>query len=209
MTLRQRIARRKRRRDRFRRFHHGRAALREARAIQHLRALLDWRRKLPRVMFDDTSVDLIPRLARAVAGYTGGSWPTFSTLLACFPHARKVSIAINSIGRGRILDVEPGDATAAEAWAWWESHPDAKGFYTSQSNLGALVNALAAHGLVPKDYALWSAHYDGTRHICGPKTCGAPVEVDATQWTDRANDRSLDESVVLPSFWIKLKRQRG
>jgi hypothetical protein len=204
--LRERLHRRKHNREVHRRKHRPRRTHREMRAIQHLRALIDHLRKEPRVMFDDTSVELIPRFARAVAGYVNGLYITVPALRLRFKGRRIVTIAVSSAARAQFLDIESGNATIADAPGWWERNKDlgARGFYIAESEAAALVAYLEAHGIHRHEYILWTAHYDGTRHICGPTSCGCPVEADGTQWTDRANNESLDESWLHRSFWRRL-----
>lgn len=163
-------------------------------------------------MFDDTTVSLIPKTAKAVAGYVNGFYVTYPTLLHDFPHARHVSIAVNSSQIADCLDVEPGDATNADAPGWYHRYKGAMTanhtpgkkpiFYTSASNADALVATLAAAGIKRGAYKLWTAHYGDGKHVCGPRTCHLTRhEADATQWTSSSHSRSLDESRVKPSFW--------
>jgi hypothetical protein len=203
--LRKRLHRRKRNRERKRRLHQGRRALREARAVQHLRALIDRFRSKPQVMFDDTSVDLIPRSARAVAGYANGLYKTVPALRRRFPKAQVVTIAVTSDVLADALDVEPGDATNADAPGWFrhfKAHRPHRRpiFYTSASNVAALVEVLHGAGIERHAYLIWSAHYNGHRHVCAHHVCGYP-KAEATQWTDRSNNRSLDESKLTLAFW--------
>jgi hypothetical protein len=204
--LRERLHRLKHNREAHRRRHQPRRTLREQRAIQHLRALIDHLRKEPRVMFDDTSVDLIPRTARAVAGYVNGIYRTVPALRLRFKGRRIVTIAVNSLGRAQFLDIERGNATIADAPGWWNRNRahGARGFYISESEAAALVAALEAAGIHRHECVLWTAHYNGRRHICGPNTCGCPVHAGGTQWTDRSNNRSLDESWLTLAFWRRL-----
>lgn len=204
--LRKRLHRRKHDREVHRRKHQPRRTLRERRAIQHIRVLIDHLRREPRVMFDDTSVDLIPATARAVAGYVNGAYRTVAALRLRFKGRRIVTIAVNSLGHAMFLDIERGNATIADAPGWWERNKDhgARGFYISESDAAALVAYLEAHGIHRHEYVLWTAHYWGPRHICGPKTCGCSVEADGTQWTDRSNHKSLDESWLRLAFWRRL-----
>lgn len=211
--LRERLHRRKRNRDRKRRKHQGHRARREAKAVRTLRAriraLLDRRHRLPRVMFDDTSVDLIPRSAGAVGGYVNGFYRTFQALRRRFPKARRVSIAVSSDVVADCLDVESGDATNADAPRWYRRFREqprrrrrTPKFYTSVSNADALVNELAAAGISRGRYVLWLAHYGAGKHICGHDTCGLTRNrADGTQWTSSSHERSLDESYLRPSFW--------
>ena len=71
-------------------------------------------------MYDDVNLALIPANAPAVAGYVGGRWPTYGPMVAKFPHAKHLSIAISALENARCLDVEPGDATIAQAPGWVE-----------------------------------------------------------------------------------------
>lgn len=177
------------------------------RAIQHLRALIDRLNAEPLVMFDDTSVELIPRSARAVAGYVNGRYRTLPALRGRFPKAKVVTIAVTSDARAQFLDIEPGNATIADAPGWWERNKDhgARGFYIAESQADELVHALDRHRIARHTYVLWTAHYMGERHICGPDSCGCQVRADGTQWTDRANNRSLDESKLTHAFWRPLR----
>jgi hypothetical protein len=207
--LRARLHRRKHNREVHRRKHQPRRTLREQRAIQHIRALIDHLREEPRVMFDDTSVDLIPRAARAVAGYVNGVYVTIPALQLRFKGRRIVTIAVTSLARAHYLDIEGGNATIADAAGWWNRNKEhgARGFYISESEAAALVAALERAGVHRHEYVLWTAHYDGTRHICGPKSCGCSVEADGTQWTDRSRGKSLDESWLRLSFWRRLPHE--
>lgn len=163
-------------------------------------------------MFDDTSVELIPKSAKAVAGYVNGAYATYSRVLYDFPKARHIGITVNSGGMSDCLDIEPGDATNADAAAWFHRFKGAAQanrkpsrkpiFYTSVSNLDALVADLNAAGIKRAAYKLWSAHYGEGKHVCSPEACGATHQhADATQWTSSSHSRSLDESRVKPSFW--------
>lgn len=204
------IRKRKHNREVHRRKHQKRRTLREIRAIQHLRARLDAIHKLPRVMFDDTTVSLIPKSAKAVAGYVNGLYTTWPQVLHNFPNAKHISIAISTAAQADCLDIEPGDATNAEAAAWYRDFKTAARknhtpklkpiFYTSASNAAGLIAALSAEGIARSKYILWTAHYNGSRHVCSPSGCGYP-KAEATQWTSTSNNRSLDESKVTVAFW--------
>lgn len=159
-------------------------------------------------MFDDVNLSLIPVDAKAVAGYVDGKWPTYSQLAAKFPHARyRVSIAVFAKDDASVLDVEPGDATVEEAVAWirrqHQRGVDRPAVYTSVSSGNKLVSVLSQAGLVyGKDYLWWSAHYTYKPHLCGP-ACGFALThtAHATQWTDKASGKSLDESVCSAEFF--------
>lgn len=188
--------------------------------------LLKWHPKNPKpkpkpapivaVMYDDVNVGLIPKDAPAVAGYIGGRWPTYDKVVKGWPKAKHLSIAVSSIYDADCLDVEPGDATVAQAAAWVKRQRGLRKqgkvyntskpvVYTSASWGQGLVNALSKAGLVyGEDYLWWSAHYNPAqgKHICGPK-CGFGLKVTAhgTQWTDHSHNESLDESVLTARFF--------
>src|ERR1019366_3136675 len=140
-------------------------------------------------------------------GYTGGSWPTYNALVAAFPHAYHLSIAINASSSGRCLDVEPGDASNGEEPGWFNNHPiKTEGkpvLYTSASNVQALIDTMSGAGIPRPAYLVWSAHY-GWYHICGNSGvgggCSYPL-ADGTQFNDVALGRNLDESVLNDSFF--------
>lgn len=158
-------------------------------------------------MFDDTSVELIPRSARAVAGYVNGAYVTVPALRRRFPKARVVTIAVTSDVVADALDIELGDAANADAPHWYRrfkrERPQRRQrpiFYTSASNVAALAATLQAQGIARHQYVVWSAHYNGHRHICSRNACGYP-KAEATQWTSSAHGRSLDESKLTLAFW--------
>ena len=157
-------------------------------------------------MFDSINVGNIPAGAAAVAGYVNGRWPTYNELVAKFPKAHVLGIAVTSWADAECLDVEPGDATPAVAGAWVKRQ-EARGVkrpvvYTSVSQAKALIDALAVLGIRRGDVRLWTAHYTGTPHLCS-SACGFGFTgtADATQWTDKAYGRSLDASLVADGFF--------
>lgn len=168
-------------------------------------------------MYDDVNLSLIPRDAKAVAGYVGGRWPTWNRikLAAMFPGAKKLSIAISASENAMCLDVETGDATPAQAAAWVKrqlalgngiKHSNGRTIpvvYTAASWGEHLISVLSSAGLrYGVDYLWWSAHYSFRQHLCGPG-CGFGIKrtAHATQFTDRALGRSLDESICSAGFW--------
>jgi hypothetical protein len=166
-------------------------------------------------MFDDVNVSLIPKDAEAVAGYVDGHYQTWLKVVSGWPKAKKLMIAVFGGDNGDCLDVEPGDASVTQAAAWvkrqlanWHTRPHdvpRPVIYTSASWMQSVVNALAKSGLrYGQDYLLWSAHYDPSRgeHLCSSK-CGFGIKVTAhaTQFTDHADNKSLDESLCSPEFF--------
>lgn len=157
------------------------------------------------IMYDSIDVSQIPVWAQAVAGYVGGRWPTFNTLVAKFPYARKVSIAIAADENADCLDVEKYDATPAQAPAWVKRQlalGKKPKVYTSVSQAQQLIHVLSAAGITRSQYHLWTAHYTGRKHLCSP-VCypGFEDEADATQYYDKALGRNLDVSVCRAGFF--------
>jgi hypothetical protein len=159
-------------------------------------------------MYDSVNVGTLPHGADAYAGYVQGAFPTFAALKRLFAAsgAHLLSIAVFASGNADCLDIEPGDATIAQAPRWVKRQL-ARGahrpcLYTSVSNMDALVTTLGGAGIPRAEVRLWSAHYGQGKHICGPGTCGLTRHAcDGTQWTDTALGRILDESILLNDFF--------
>ncbi len=158
-------------------------------------------------MYDAVDLANVPPGAAAVAGYVNGKWPTYSQLATRFPKALHLSIAVTAEADADVLDVEPGDATNAAAPMWFlrqrALRPSRKPtFYTSLSNVKALVGVLQAAGIKRDEYKIWSAHYTRIPHLCVPGCgYGMPTVADATQYTDIALGRNLDASLVSAGFF--------
>lgn len=158
-------------------------------------------------MYDSIVVGNIPLSAVAVAGYVNGWWPTYSTVVSKWPRAKHLSIAVTSSANADCLDVEPGDATPADAPAWVRRQKDRgvkrPAVYTSLSQAQGLVQTLANAGIKREDYRLWTAHYNYSAHRCTP-ACGFGLKTtaDATQFTNNAGGHpdGLDESLCAPDF---------
>lgn len=212
MTIEQRIARlreslhrRKRNRERKRRLHQGHKAHREAYHVRKLRKRIKRLVLLlsaPRTMFDAVTVGNIPDGAKAVAGYVDGIYNTFHAVVAAFPSARHISIAVFATEDAHVLDIEAGNATNADAPGWFKRHDKKRYgkaiFYTSAGNVAALIATLAAAGIARHEYIIWSAHYTEQRHVCSPNACGYP-EAEATQFT--THGETVDESKLTVRFW--------
>ncbi len=150
------------------------------------------------VMFDSVNINNIPKDAQAVAGYINGEWPTFNSLAKKFPNAHRVSISVNAQHVAAVLDVEKGDATAADVPGWLKM-VRSKGFpgvvYTSKSNVDAVKAAcLAAKVAEP---FIWDADWTNVEHL-------NPGSV-ATQWADGTDQypgkaKYCDTSLVSPNF---------
>jgi hypothetical protein len=174
---------------------------RRRRAIKRLRA-----EQGATVMFDSVTISEIPAKAKAVAGYTAGNWPTYWQLVKDFPHAFVLDIAIAASFDATCLDIEGGDARAEEAPAWVKRQ-HARGvkrpvLYISVSEAERLLQLLKDAGIGRHEVRLWTAHWTFTPHLCGPHSCGElhSTTAEATQHTDQALGRNLDESLLAASF---------
>lgn len=152
------------------------------------------------VMYDSTEPNQIPTVPdepQAVAGYVGGKWPTFRELTNRFPHARRLSIAINANEDADCLDIETGDAAPIYAPAWVHRQK-ALGkhrpcVYANRSTMPAVERALLASGINLHEIRRWVADYTGVPHFLP----GA----DAVQWTDRADKKNCDASICKGDFF--------
>lgn len=160
-------------------------------------------------MYDDVTLALIPRTVPAgqpklvIAAYASGRYQNLGGARQEFPQAIIVSIATNAGVEADALDVEAGDATIAQAAAWvnWQL---TRGVwmpvvYCSVSSVDALVAELTSKGIARGKYRIWSAHYGSSlgAHICGPSSCKeCTAQCDWTQYTNRADNSSLDESLL-------------
>lgn len=157
---------------------------------------------MTRVMYDSVTVNEIPSDATAVAGYVDGNFRTWSQLSRF--KANKLSIAVSHTTDAAALDCEPGDVPPSEVAAWVKrqlAHGQYRPVvYASRDTFPEILPLLTANGIKRTQYRIWSAHYSHL-HICGSLSCGASFEADATQWTDRALGRNLDESVLRDDFF--------
>jgi hypothetical protein len=112
---------------------------------------------------------------------------------------------VNASEDATCLDVEAGDATVGDAPRWY-ARQVAVGvwrpcFYAGASTMDSLIATLEQARIARSSVRLWSAHYSG-EHICAPGSCGmTSTAMDATQWTDQALGRSLDQSLLVDGFF--------
>ena len=156
-------------------------------------------------MYDSVNTKEIPPDAQAVAGYVGGYWPTFPTLQLEWPHAHRLSIAVNDRQDAECLDVEQGDAAPDQAPAWVKRQIGRGVWrpvvYASVSQMPSVLRALARDGVSRSEIRVWTAHYTDKQHLCS-KRCGfGTLNADATQYTNHALGRNLDASVCAASFF--------
>ena len=155
------------------------------------------------VMYDSTTVGEIPASANAVAGYDDGKYVTFPQLEKRWPHAHRLAIAVFPTDHGECLDIENGDATPADAPGWYHRQRprvERPVFYCNLDTARLVVSALGDAGIDRGRYRLWTAHYTDIPHICGPAEGLVPA-ADATQWTNHALGRNLDETLCASTFF--------
>ena len=98
-------------------------------------------------------------------------------------------------------DAEPGDASISEAPAWFKRQirlgKKLPCIYTSLSNVNALHTVMENAGISRDQYRIWSAHYTGIPHICGPQ-CerGLSTTADGTQYWDKALGRNQNKCSI-------------
>jgi hypothetical protein len=148
-----------------------------------------------RIMHDSITAADIPRDARMVAGYINGTWVWSAADWARFPNATKVRIATRAnVNDGHVLDVEPGDATPAQAPAWVKMRRAAgvdPTVYCNLSALPAVQAAFTAAGVAQPHY--WVARYDNVATV--------PAGVVAKQYiNDPASGGHYDLSAVA-DYW--------
>jgi hypothetical protein len=119
---------------------------------------------MTRIMYDSVTPGNIPADAQMVAGYADGIYANVAELRARFPHATVVTIAVHWTTRAHVLDVEPGDATPAQAVTWLtQTMRDVDNgrltLYCGMDGWPAVHAAIQAAGIGQPQY--WVARYDG------------------------------------------------
>jgi len=114
-----------------------------------------------RAMYDGVDATAVPAGAAIYAGYVDGNWQSYKPLAAKFPNALHASICVSASDSARILDVESGDATPAQAPGWASRQRSAGNpypvIYTDGANWAAVQAAFSAQGVAPPLY--WVASY--------------------------------------------------
>lgn len=159
-------------------------------------------------MFDSISAgDLPAGDGYAYAGYVDGRFANVAEIRDRFPGAHVLSIAVFAEHDADCLDIETGDATPEQAAAWFlrqKTRGAARPcLYASAFVMDTQVlPAIRAAGISRETVRLWSAHYTGSPHRCGPASCRElGTDADGTQWTDRALGRNLDQSLLADDFF--------
>jgi hypothetical protein len=152
-----------------------------------------------RVMYDAVTAGNIPRGAVMVAGYvdtiTIPQWSVADWNL--FPDAIHVQIVKKATSIfGNVLDVENGDATAAQVPGWlasMRSQSFVPSVYTSYSNWNAVQQAINSAGMAHPPY--WIADYSQNTETWWPSLNG----IDAVAWQCE-DPGPYDLSLVAP-YW--------
>ena len=160
-------------------------------------------------MFDTAFSDQFPPGAQAYAAYVDGGigdQPNYVYVLDHFPHAHHLSITLAG-NDADAADVESG-AMNPEDIPGWYARQVTRGvarpvIYANVSTMESLVRPVVA--ALPGARAavrLWTAHYTGEAHVCGPSSCGElGIDADGTQWTSEALGRDLDQSLLAGDFF--------
>ena len=165
-------------------------------------------------MYDTITNDQFPPGAEAYAAYVDGNLgnqPNFAYIVAAFPKAQHLSVALFSNNNADALDVEPGASVPSDIPAWYNAQRK-RGIqrpcvYASASTMNdEILPVLSGAGIARGTVRLWTAHYDVGEHICGPNSCGAlSINADGTQWTPNAVVNGvtldLDQSLLLENFF--------
>jgi hypothetical protein len=161
-------------------------------------------------MYDTALNDQFPPGAAAYAAYVDGSLgsqPNYAYIVAAFPKAHHLSIALFATDNADALDVEPGAAIPGDVPGWY-ARQLRRGIqrpcvYASASAMNTdILPVLSGARISRSAVRLWTAHYGVGEHICGPGSCGALSEnADGTQWTPTAHGLVLDQSLLLENFF--------
>jgi len=130
---------------------------------------------VPLTFFDAVDAANIPAGAQAMAGYVDGAYRSLGPMRVRLPEALWLSIATSPSSDAMVLDVEQGDAgpTSAVQWVVGQLRQGVRRpcLYVGLSNVPGLLAALAHSGIQRQQVRLWTAHWTGIAHICGPE-CG-------------------------------------
>jgi hypothetical protein len=148
-----------------------------------------------RTMYDSTTPSAIPTSAAMVAGYVDGPFVWSKADWARFPRSVKVRIATRAATNdGHVLDVEPGDATSAQAVTWVVMRRRAgvdPSIYCSASAWPGVRAAFTAARVAGPHY--WIAHYDGSKVV--------PAGAVAKQYADPPDTGGHYDLSVVADHW--------
>ena len=149
------------------------------------------------VMYDSVDVDQIPENPHAVAAYVNGSYANVDKVKERFPDARILTISVTNYAVADCFDIESDDYKPSDAAELYQDAVRAgvwrPCFYADLSNMPAVKKSLNTVVKDRKDIRLWVALYDNSAYL--------PEGYDAKQFTDKALERNLDESICDSTFF--------
>lgn len=149
-----------------------------------------------RIMYDGIIPGEVPAGAQLYAAYLDGNWPDYNALVARYPHAVHVPVAVSSsYNGGKVLDVENGDATPAQSVNWVLARRKAgvdPTIYCNTSTWPAVRTEFQLRKVTEPHY--WLAQYDGAATIPAAWSAAGVV---AKQYADKGG---YDVSVVA-DYW--------
>lgn len=148
------------------------------------------------VAYDSVTLDEIPATASVVFAYVNGMYNNYNEAKGKFPHAHVFGISVEGIAASDAYDIEKGDyepSQVQQLFKYAHEHGIWRPiFYASKDNgMPAVQEALLAV-TDRANFRLWVADYTYEAHI--------PAGFDGCQWTDKALNRNLDESLLVSSF---------
>jgi hypothetical protein len=159
---------------------------------------------------DDIYVDDLQPGQGFYGGYWNGTFANLTALRAWIkvnaPKASLLTVTPNGENGAMCGDWEPGciwPITTANVGAFLKNADHGGGkpwIYTSAGNATTMVKTYRAVGFADADVIMWTAHYTGVAHFCGPKTCGYGLrQADATQYNDGTRDYDIAQKYCFPS----------
>jgi hypothetical protein len=150
-----------------------------------------------RKMTDSTTASDNPKDDVIVAGYVNGLYANVDQLRRRYPHARIVTITVNSQADADVIDCEDGDANPSSS-AVWAKRQVARGKHpTIYCSLAVVPHVLAAckeQGLKwHRDFEIWQAHYDGVAKL--------PRGFVAKQYNDHGPQGQHYDVSVVAAYW--------
>jgi hypothetical protein len=151
----------------------------------------------------------------AVAAYGNGRFANYDRARREFPRLHLLEIDVSGAGIGNAGDFEPGDMSYPHAGQWARARIAAGVWrpvlYFSASHWVEVMASLQASGIARSDVRIWTAHYNGSEHLCS-SACGFGINgtADATQWgsSDAPGTlpsiyahRDIDVSLTADDFW--------
>lgn len=155
---------------------------------------------VPLTFFDAVNPANIPEHAEAMAGYIDGEYPSLGGMRQRLPQALWLSITTDVTRDAMVLDIERGDASPVSASVWvvgqLRQGVHRPCLYAGLSNVPGVLAALSSLGIQRRQVRLWTAHWTGVPHICGPD-CGISMDnrPGATQY-ENSEARGVDTSLT-------------